>query len=236
MATNNSINTPLPFEISKGGTGLETLTTPYGILCAGTTSTGPVQNAGAGVAAQVLLSNGASALPTFQDIGIGGFAFIETATASTSATIEFNSLTGFKNYEIHITNLLPSTDNVRLAARVSEDNGSTWASAYEGSWLAAEGSSANADELTSTTNMRLLENMSNVATEESFLIVTLHNPSGGIHVTLTTQATGMRAAGTMQCTTNTMQYNSSNTVNAIEFFMESGTIATGTFKLYGIGP
>lgn len=54
------------FNVPKGGTGLSTLTTPYGILCAGTTATGNIQNAGTGTAGQVLTSNGANSLATFQ--------------------------------------------------------------------------------------------------------------------------------------------------------------------------
>lgn len=51
--------------VAGGGTGITT-TTAYGILAGGTTSTGAFQNTGAGTAGQVLTSNGAGALPTFQ--------------------------------------------------------------------------------------------------------------------------------------------------------------------------
>ena len=36
------------------------------MVCAGTTATGPLQNAGAGTAGQIFKSNGAGALPSFQ--------------------------------------------------------------------------------------------------------------------------------------------------------------------------
>lgn len=55
-------------SVGGGGTGLTTLTTAYGVVCAGTTATGALQNAGAGTAGQGLVSNGASALPSFQAI------------------------------------------------------------------------------------------------------------------------------------------------------------------------
>lgn len=61
--------TPLP--VTSGGTGVA-LTTAYGVLAGGTTTTGALQNIGAGTATQVLTSNGASALPTFQNAS-GGF-------------------------------------------------------------------------------------------------------------------------------------------------------------------
>jgi hypothetical protein len=52
--------------VADGGTGRAT-STAFGPICAGTTSTGAQQNCdGPGTAAQVLTSNGAGAIPTFQ--------------------------------------------------------------------------------------------------------------------------------------------------------------------------
>lgn len=57
-----------PVTIPFGGTGLATLTTAYGVVCAGTTPTGALQNAGAGTAGQFLMSNGGGDLPSFQTL------------------------------------------------------------------------------------------------------------------------------------------------------------------------
>jgi len=51
--------------VAGGGTGLATLTA-YELMAAGTTSTGNMQQIGIGTAGQVLKSNGAGALPSFQ--------------------------------------------------------------------------------------------------------------------------------------------------------------------------
>lgn len=52
--------------VANGGTG-KTSFTAYSVICAGTTSTGVFQNvSGVGTAGQVLTSNGASALPSWQ--------------------------------------------------------------------------------------------------------------------------------------------------------------------------
>jgi hypothetical protein len=52
--------------VPNGGTGLAT-TTAYSVVFTGTTSTGAFQaSAGPGAAGQILTSNGAGALPTFQ--------------------------------------------------------------------------------------------------------------------------------------------------------------------------
>lgn len=58
--------------VSKGGTG-QTSLTAYALLAGGTTTTGNVQSlAGVGTAGQVLTSNGAGALPTFQAVSSSG--------------------------------------------------------------------------------------------------------------------------------------------------------------------
>ena len=58
--------------VANGGTG-RTTNTAYAVICGGTTNGGVEQSiASVGTSGQVLTSNGASALPTFQDAG-GGF-------------------------------------------------------------------------------------------------------------------------------------------------------------------
>lgn len=52
--------------VTDGGTGVSTLTTPYGVLTAGTTATGPVQTLPSlGNSGDVLTSGGAGVLPSF---------------------------------------------------------------------------------------------------------------------------------------------------------------------------
>jgi len=70
LAADNALDTDLASEVTgvlpvaNGGTGKATLST-YRVLAGGTTATGSLQQVGAGTSGQPLLSNGASALPTF---------------------------------------------------------------------------------------------------------------------------------------------------------------------------
>jgi len=58
--------------VGSGGTGA-TSQTAYAVICGGTTSTGAYQSvASVGTAGQVLTSNGAGALPSFQNAAAGG--------------------------------------------------------------------------------------------------------------------------------------------------------------------
>lgn len=67
--------------VPHGGTGLSTLTA-FGLMAAGTTSTGNMQQIGVGTAGQVLVSNGAGALPTFQAISVTAGVSSLTGTAN----------------------------------------------------------------------------------------------------------------------------------------------------------
>jgi hypothetical protein len=83
-ATGGAVTVAGTLVVGNGGTGT-TSATAYAVQCGGTTSTGAHQSvASVGTAGQVLTSNGAGALPTFQTPG-GGFAagtamlFVQTA-------------------------------------------------------------------------------------------------------------------------------------------------------------
>jgi hypothetical protein len=67
-------------SVSDGGTGVSSLTA-YAPLFGGTSSTNPVQSGTVGTSGQLLVSNGAGSLPTFQTIG-----YEVTANKSTDTT------------------------------------------------------------------------------------------------------------------------------------------------------
>lgn len=68
LLADSGVSFPIP--VSAGGTG-DTSLTAYAVLAGGTTSTNPVQAiASVGTSGQVLTSNGAGALPTFQASGV----------------------------------------------------------------------------------------------------------------------------------------------------------------------
>lgn len=90
--------------VADGGTGVSTLTA-YAPIFGGTTSTGAVQSGTVGTAGQVLTSNGAGALPTFQSpAGGGNVSNTGTPTAGQAAewtnatTIQGVAVTGSGSY------------------------------------------------------------------------------------------------------------------------------------------
>ena len=72
-----------PLPVIEGGSGVQS-NTSYAVLCGGTASTNPIQSiASVGTAGQILTSNGAGALPTFQN----GVNFITYTNVNSSPYI-----------------------------------------------------------------------------------------------------------------------------------------------------
>lgn len=75
--------------VAGGGTG-DTSFTAYAVICGGTTSTNPLQSiAGVGTSGQLLTSNGAGALPTFQNAAASSISI----TGNTGGALTGNSFT-----------------------------------------------------------------------------------------------------------------------------------------------
>lgn len=90
--TFSQFSVALPIPVSSGGTGNTTFTA-YSVICAGTTATGPFQNvSGLGTAGQVLKSNGAGALPSWQASGSVFSINIQTFTGSGTYTPTANMI------------------------------------------------------------------------------------------------------------------------------------------------
>ena len=88
-----------PVSVANGGTG-DTSLAAYSVLTGGTSSTNPVQTvSGTGIAGQALVSNGAGALPTWQNVAGSGTVNSGTAThlayyaTSTNAVSDANGHT-----------------------------------------------------------------------------------------------------------------------------------------------
>ena len=92
-ASSSTVNLTGTLAVANGGTGNSSLTA-YALMAAGTTSTGNMQQvSGLGTSGQVLTSNGAGALPTWQ-ASSGSSLLFRTGTASittSGSSITFSS-------------------------------------------------------------------------------------------------------------------------------------------------
>jgi len=118
-----TIDLDTPVTVANGGTGSASHTA-YAVLCGGTTSTNPVQSiASVGTSGQVLTSNGAGALPTFQAAGGGGITWNEET--STSATMAVDN--GYiANNAALVTLTLPTTAALGSVVRVAGKGAGGW--------------------------------------------------------------------------------------------------------------
>lgn len=116
-------------SVNKGGTGVATLTA-YAVICGGTTGTAPVQSiASVGSSGQVLTSNGAGSLPTFQ-AAAGGLSWVVETTTSRSAAVNEGVIC---NNAGLVTVTIPDTAAVGDILRVTGIGAGGWAIAQNAS-------------------------------------------------------------------------------------------------------
>ena len=172
-----------------------------------------------------------------------GRYLLETITASSDASIDFT--TGFDSsiydrYEIDFDRVVSATDHVSLRYRVSTDGGSTWdsgASTYGGNAHILTSSPTHLTSATNLTSGYLNYLQGTAAGNEA------QGCHGRIEISGLTESvrTSVRctyrhwdsagyAANGISCYTR----QADQVENGFQIFYDSGNIASGTFKLYGI--
>lgn len=171
--------------------------------------------------------------------GISGRVLLASQTASNVAVLDFTDLVGYYSYEFVMTNVSPVAGSAGLYLEVSEDNGSTFmtgGSDYR--WCAIGCNQSGAS------------GVANSAASSAFLIQsTVHN-SGSIGVTGTLwmndladnsiarfayyNICGFDGAGLFGSTTGAGAMSSVQPISAVRFLFDTGNIAFGTIKCYGI--
>jgi len=226
--------------VSQGGTGV-TSNTAYAVLCGGTAATTPIQSiASVGSANQVLTSNGAGSLPTFQ-AAAHGWEYITTATATNSTSVTFTGLSStYFMYQIIADNIVPISDNTALWLRTSTDNGGSYdAGASDYAFV------YNDVEMDTTPTIATVADEANDeivlcvacgtgANERVCLILNIINPSNTTFTFIEGRIVQYDATPQGVLNWNGSFRASAADVDAIQFLMSSGNINTGTFKLYGL--
>jgi len=177
-----------------------------------------------------------------------GLALLLTATASASSSIDFttNIDSTYEEYELHIINLVPATDDSEVRLVVSEDGGSTFktgASDYElsistidsGNDIYISQTEPNLGHILLTRNS-IGGDVGNAAGESFSGVIKIFNPSE-TSLTKLFQVCGsyIHAGGTLQQVSGSAAYKgTSNAIDALRIIMDSGNITSGKFKLYGV--
>lgn len=124
MATINAINSSDPIQVALGGTGNATVTA-YSVVCGGTTNTGALQVvSGLGSSGQVLTSNGAGALPSWQSASGAVTTINGDSGSATGATLTLTAGTTGFTFTGAGSTLTMSVSKLNLPAATSAGVGS----------------------------------------------------------------------------------------------------------------
>ena len=227
--------------VVEGGIGRNSQTA-YAVLCGGTTTTAAQQSiASVGTAAQVLTSNGAGALPTFQTPAGGGGAweFISSADASALASVSFTGLSSsYYAYKVMITNVVAAAAGKTLWMRTSANNGISYDSTG-GNYRTQVGynNANNFVGVGSSSNTAILLTSSSVSASgnPSMMEVTIFNPSAATYTGVSHQGIWNDGSNWFTQWISGIRLSAA-AVDAVQFLLTSGNFTSGTFKLYGLLP
>jgi hypothetical protein len=183
------------------------------------------ESLGPGTNGQFLKTNGAGADPSWATI-TQSYVFLSERLASGSTQLAFTSgiTSTYSDYEFIFENIVPATDNTELSCQFSVDGGSNWINAnYLGQGV------TDRIPISSTAS-----GISNSAGIGLFGRTLLYNPSGGNQKALAGPVSYFTAASAFGSLTAAGKNTTTSAVNAVRFFMQSGNIATGTIRMYGI--
>jgi hypothetical protein len=237
-----------PLPVASGGTGatsLSGLTTGTATnLAGGSDGTIPYQSAAGttqmlavGSAGQLLQTNGAGA-PTWVAPPAGGsMIFLSTVTASSSSTVDIETTfdSTYDEYVIKVSNLIPDTSNTQLLSRLkvggSYDTGSNYSSAAV--TMISSGDTYSGNDGGTTIFMSASTIGANRPTSFEYRV---HSPAS------TSYAKGVDWAGFFYRNGATSGAwfagggvnSSTSALTGVRFYLASGVITAGTFRLYGI--
>jgi hypothetical protein len=227
--SNNATNTSNPVSVAHGGSG-DSSFTAYSIICGGTTSTGVLQSvSGVGTTNQILMSNGSSALPSWQS---GGMKLISTQTVTTATgALVFSSIpvSSFTNYWVNIADVTNSSSAAGTYFQVLMGTGSTYLSTY---YAGNNSNPYNSATLTNTSTGTTCLLTPSLSTGSAHL-------AGYLAFTIPTNNVA-QYTGQLFLTLSTSDYincfgcNVTNSVNALQFSYTNGNISSGYISLYGI--
>jgi hypothetical protein len=175
----------------------------------------------------------------------GALVLLETQTASASASLDFAASisASYDTYLIEFLNLVPATDNVSFWMRVSTDGGATYDtsnlySVMRFGWTnAASGPSGTAIG-SPTSRMEVVAGADTIDSSTLYGVcgsMRLFSPLNTSVYTMTTgQLVLFSNAGNMPGLNVAGVYKSTTAVNAFQFLMSSGNIASGTIRVYGL--
>ena len=169
-----------------------------------------------------------------------GLIFLNSQTASSSASVAFNSTyitSTYDVYKIFATDIIAASDNVNFRTHYSDDNGSNYDKTFRMAVLGLDDTNSsmiyNQEGSGSGTTTINANRPGTDADEQNNMEFTLYKPSGGYGYAHYIMALG-GSNDRMSVQIGALRVGESDAINNIKFDFASGNIASGTFRLYGI--
>jgi hypothetical protein len=183
-----------------------------------------------------------TALPS--SIALGDMVLVSSATASSSATIDF-TLGDYKEYQFYFVDIHPQNNNVNFQMNFSIDNGSNYnvvktttvfnAYHFENDAATALTYQSGQDLAQSSSDQILLDAIGNDNDQSHVGIIQLFNPSSTTYVKHFVATSNRCWEGDGTAEHFVAGYaNTTSALTNIRFQMSSGNIDSGTILMYGI--
>jgi hypothetical protein len=191
-----------------------------------------------------LIDNGAldSAVPS------GKLTLLSTQTASSSASISFTSGidSTYDSYVFKFINIHPATDNVNFTVNFSTDGGSnynvtktsTYFQAYhnETNGVSALNYVSDRDLAQSTSDQQIANGIGSDNDQQASGYLHLYNPSNTTFVKHFITRFNIANEAQYSVDNYVAGYgNTTSSIDAVQFKMDSGNIDDGIIKMYGVG-
>jgi len=190
------------------------------------------------------LNNKAVANVTSIPVALGDMVLVSSATASSSASIEF-SLGNYKEYKFFFVNIHPATNDVNFTFNMSTDSGSNYnvtktttkfvALHTENGGTAVLEYEASNDLAQSTAYQILTKGLGNLGDENYSGNLSIFNPSSTTFVKHFLSTGNENRSDDASINDFVAGYgNTTSPINAIRFQMSSGNIDAGKILMFGI--
>ncbi len=171
-----------------------------------------------------------------------GWTLLSTTVASGDATIDITGLTSdYFAYKFIWYAIQPATDDRDIWMRTSSDNGISWDSAgSDYAWAVHEVSMATSPIHivggdSADSEISVIDSCGSATNETNDYEITLFNPSGTEYTKFKWEGfTVISVAAAAEHVTGAGVRLEAAAVNGVRFLFETGNIAQGTLKVYGV--
>lgn len=189
-------------------------------------------------------ATGASSVPSLRAIAGADAAWtlVSTVTVNSSSSVNFPTqfTADYKEYQLHLSGVVPVAHNISFYGRVTTDNGATYittAGYRHGGLFTDNASSVSGDGNQSEIQLpfNLVPGLHSSVANALSGVITIYNPADTAFTPrFHWDLTFFSAAGYLAGVHGDGRFNNSGGITGMQLFMSTGNISTGVFSLYGL--